>query len=45
MPDWIVKLARRLLALPEGHCYQILLVKDSGGITWSVINTSKIEKP
>lgn len=45
MPEWIIKLARRLLALESGYCYQIVLVKDKDSIHWSLINTSKIEKP
>jgi len=44
MPDWIVKLARRLLSLDEG-CWQIVLFNGGGRRWWTVTKLGKIEHP
>ncbi len=45
MPEWVVKFVRRLLALQDGYCYQLMIIKDQGNVTWTLVNTSKIERP
>lgn len=42
-PDWMVKLARRLLALPDG-CYVIVLSRDGSKAEWSVLQVGKVEQ-
>ena len=43
MPEWIVKLARRILALEEG-CWQILLIYQGGVRRWTVTRLGKVEE-
>lgn len=45
MPEWVAKFIRRLVALQDGHAYQIMLIKDQGKVTWTLVNMSKIERP
>lgn len=43
MPEWILKLARRIMALAPGRYMIILTIgKDKD---WSVITLGKVEKP
>lgn len=44
MPEWIIKLARRLMALPAGR-YQIILTigNAANSYDWTVISLGKIE--
>ena len=44
MPDWVIKLARRILALNEG-CWQIVCFKECGCRWWTVMRLGKIERP
>lgn len=44
MPEWVVKLARRLLALPDGR-YSIVLTVDGQRRDWSVQPLGKVETP
>lgn len=43
LPEWVLKLARRLLALPDGR-YQIVLTKNGDRNDWSVTRLGKIEQ-
>lgn len=46
MPDWIVKLARRVLGLQPGYIYELKIIRMPDGDTyWAVTETSKIECP
>lgn len=44
VPEWIIKLARRLMALPAGR-YQIILTigNAANSYDWTVISLGKIE--
>ena len=45
MPEWVIKLARRILALDEG-CWQIIVLNLGNGIRrWTVTKLGKIERP
>jgi len=43
MPDWIVALARRILALEDG-CWQIILVREGKERRWTVTKLGKTER-
>jgi len=42
MPEWVLKLARRLLALPRGRWQIILTIGD--GHDWTVVPLGKVER-
>jgi len=42
MPEWITKLARRLMALPAGR-YQIILTVGVNAYDWTVTELGKVE--
>jgi len=44
MPEWVIKLARRVLALDEG-CWQIIFFNEGGRRWWNVTRLGKIERP
>lgn len=44
MPDWIIKLARRILALEDG-CWLIVLTRQGEERRWTVMNLGKVEEP
>jgi hypothetical protein len=50
LPDWAVKLARRLVALAEegGRFALVLTFDERGGemcVDWSVLRIGKVERP
>jgi len=43
MPEWVIKLARRLLGLDAG-CWQIILIVDGSKRHWIVTRMGNIEQ-
>jgi hypothetical protein len=43
MPEWIVKLARRILGLKRGYRYQLILTLSEDGQDWTVICLGTVE--
>ena len=43
MPDWVLKLARRLMALTPGR-YFVIITIDRKGVDWTVTKAGKVER-
>jgi hypothetical protein len=43
MPEWIVKLARRILGLKRGYRYQLILTLTDKGQDWTVVCLGTVE--